>query len=97
MNCSDQLNDVLPPKHSTVRNSPSEIAPTLQRHSSNVKMLDLTSLLSPDQTRKHYCENIMFHINVSLFAHLGKHCCIYILHTWDTNAERACFVIDLLE
>ena len=31
--------------------------------------------LSLGQTRKHRCGNIMFPINVSLFAHLGKHCC----------------------
>ena len=32
------------------------------------------SQLSPGQTRKHFCRNI-FRINVSLFVHLGKHCC----------------------
>ena len=31
--------------------------------------------LSPGQTRKHCCGNIMFLINVSLFVHLGKYCC----------------------
>ena len=34
-----------------------------------------TRALGPGQTRKHCCGNIMFLINVSLFAHLGKHCC----------------------
>ena len=30
---------------------------------------------NPGQTRKHCCKNIMFPINISLFAHLRKHCC----------------------
>ena len=34
----------------------------------------LITVLSPGPTRKHCCENIMFPINVSLFAYLGKHC-----------------------
>ena len=31
--------------------------------------------LSPGQTKKHCCVNIMFPTNVFLFSHLGKHCC----------------------
>ena len=35
----------------------------------------LVHQLSPAPTRKHCGGNIMFPMNVSLFAHLGKHCC----------------------
>ena len=34
----------------------------------------LGNLASPRQTRKHKCGNVMFAINVFLFAHLRKHC-----------------------
>ena len=31
--------------------------------------------LSPGQTRKHCCGNILLPVHVSQFAHPGKHCC----------------------
>ena len=40
----------------------------------NTETIRLKSL-SHGQTRKRCCGNIAFRINISLFVHLGKHCC----------------------
>ena len=43
-------------------------------NTTHIGMPLLITVSSPGQTRKHYCENIMFPINFSRFAYLGKHC-----------------------
>ena len=38
-------------------------------------VIETINQLGPRQTKKHCCGNIMFSINVSLFAYLEKYCC----------------------